>query len=108
MLTGSCSKDGRQLFALFGELLTARPFHGPKLCHHCRGYSKVGLDAVDQYSIALSCANLFCLEEFLGVPVTGSFACGCGRNFGHSGGIVLVNLLYQSNQSSTVGVVEFG
>jgi len=81
---------------LFGELLTARPSHGPKQRWRdvvLRDIQGLGLDALNWYDAAQDRSRWrdLCLTiSSGGVPrgpsvVTGSFSCGCGRTFGRSG-----------------------
>ena len=77
---------------LFGELLTASPFHGPKLHWRdvvLRDAQRMGLNALSWYEVAQDCSRWFdlCQSITSGGPimVTGSFVCGCGRTFSHSG-----------------------
>ena len=81
---------------LFGELLTTRPFHGPKLRWRdvvLRDIQRMGLDALSWYGVAQDRSRWYDLcqtissGEVTGGPLvtTGSFVCGCGRTFGRSG-----------------------
>ena len=81
---------------LFGELLTARPFHGPKLRWRnavLRDVQRMGLDALSWYEVAQDHSRWHDLYQTIsseGVArgptvVTGSFVCGCGRTFNRSG-----------------------
>ena len=75
---------------LFGELLTVRPSHGPRLCWRdvvLRDIQRLGLDALNWYDVAQDRSRWHDLCSTIssgGVPrgpsvVTGSFVCGCGR-----------------------------
>ena len=81
---------------LFKELLTVRPSHGPRLHWRdvvLRDIQRLGLDALNWYDVAQDRSRWHDLCSTIssgGVPrgpsvVTGSFVCGCGRTFGHSG-----------------------
>ena len=111
---------------LFGELLTVRSSHGPRLHWRdvvLRDIQRLGLDALNCYDVAqnwsrwhdLYTTTVFCLEEFLGVRtsvITGSFVCDCGRTFGRSGNLTKHGKYCTGQpppfkQSSTVSVAEF-
>ena len=81
---------------LFGELLTVRPRHGPKLRWRdviVKDVQRMGLDAINWYEVAQNQPRWYELCQSIssgGGPrgpsvVTGSFVCGCGRTFGRSG-----------------------
>ena len=80
----------------FGELLTVRPSHGPRLRWRdicLRDVQRLGLDALNSYDVAQDWSKWHDLCTTIlsgGVPrspfvVTGSFVCGCGRTFSRSG-----------------------
>ena len=81
---------------LFGELLTVRPHHGPKLPWKdviVKDVQQMGLDALNRHRVAQHrpkwyelCQSTSSVEVPRGLSVVnGSFVYGCGRIFGHSG-----------------------
>ena len=83
---------------LFGELLSTRPFHGPKLRWRDvvqRDLRNIGFDSTSWYAAVHDCARWYdtcqaiasCGRLTTGAPavVAGSFGCGCGRIFERQG-----------------------
>ena len=81
---------------LFGELLTTRPFHGPKLWWRdvvLRDVQRMELVALNWYEEAKDRSRWYDLCQTISskgvargpIVVTGSFVCGCERTFNCSG-----------------------
>ena len=96
---------------LFGELLTTRPFHAPKLrCRDVvlRDVRRMGLDALRWYEVAQDLCQTISSEAVARGPtvVTSSFVCGCGRTFNCSGDLTR-HCKYCAGQPPSSKQIEF-